>query len=692
MLTLESLYSSMKKRLASLQFPSWTLPLALLLVCLLAFGLLAPQLGFYWDDWAKTAVNILHGFSGYQNYYAEDRPLSGWTHILFISLIGNQRVAWQFLVILLRWAAGASMWWFFSSLWPQARRQVSLAALLFMIYPVFTQQPIAVTYHQQWIQYSLYFLSLGAMVAAIRNPTRYWPFTLLSLTLTAVQLTVTEYFVGVLLLQPFIIWIVTGEQQLAWKPRLHETLKRYAVYLAALFGYVIWRMFLIPLPGDDPYRASTLFEFFTSPLQTMVVWGQTVISDTLNVLVGSWAPVFGLGLAESIPPFTTFSWVVAALCAVLLIFFLWKLNLPDLQPQDENRWVIQALLIGLAAVILGCCPAWAIGRAVIGDFHANRYALPGMFGAALFIVALLTWLGRSWRQSAVLLAVLVGMGTGYQLRVANEFRWEWKEQQDFYWQLSWRAPYLKPGTAIFFENEPFPEQGLFSTSAAINLLYPQETSPEEPVAYWAYALNPRFSERLPDPANSGLNAAFRSFYFEGNTNHSIFVHFDPQRSNCWWLLGPEDSANPYLSDLEKNWLSLTNFDQISAAAPGDASPSLDLFGPEPEHDWCYLYQKADLARQNENWQQAAAFGDQALALGFTPDARSSNVPREWLPFIESYAHTGQWDIATELTLTASLQDPKYGGMLCNLWSSLTPDSETAQAARQRVFDTLGCGG
>jgi hypothetical protein len=682
----------MKNRLTTFNFPPWSLLLTLFVVCVLAFGLLAPQLGFYWDDWAKTAVNVLHGFSGYQNYYAEDRPLSGWTHILFVSLIGNQRVAWQFLILLLRWTAGATMWWFFSSLWPQARRQVSFAALLFVVYPVFTQQPIAVTYHQQWLQYSLYFLSLGAMVAAIRNPARYWRFTLLSLALTAVQLTITEYFVGMLLLQPFIIWIVTGEQQLAWKPRLRETLKRYAVYLAAFGGYAIWRVFLMPLPGDDPYRASTLFDLFSAPLQTLTVWGQTAITDTLHVLVGSWAPVFGLGLAESIPPFTAFSWAIGTLCAVLLTFFLWKLNLPNLQAKEENRWVVQAILIGLAAIILGCLPAWAIGRPVIGDFHANRYALPGMFGAALVIVALLTWLSRSWRQSTVLLAVLVGLGTGYQLRVTNEFRWVWTDQQKFYWQLAWRAPHLEPGTAVFFENEPFPEQGLFSTSAAINLLYPQETSPDQPVAYWAYTLNPRFTERQPNPAGSGLNAAFRSFYFEGSTNNSVFFHFDPLRSNCWWLLGPEDSANPYLSDLEKNWLSLTNFDQIRPSASDDASPPLDLFGPQPEQNWCYLYQKADLARQNEAWQQAAAFGDQALAQGFSPDTRSSNVPREWLPFIESYAHTDQWDTAADLTLTASLQDPKYGGMLCNLWSDLSPNSESAQAARQQVFDALGCGG
>ncbi|MCD4673507.1 MAG: hypothetical protein K8R77_12660 [Anaerolineaceae bacterium] len=681
----------MMKRLSTLRFPAWTFPLTLLFVCLLAFGVLAPQLGFYWDDWAKTAVNVLHGFSGYKPYYAVDRPFSGWTHILFVSLIGNQRVAWQFFNLLLRWAAGVSMWWFFSRLWPQARRQVALASLLFIVYPVFTQQPITVTFHQQWLQYSLYFLSLGAMVAAIRNPKRYWSFTLISLALTALQLTVTEYFVGVLLIQPLIIWMLVGEYLPAWKPRLIETIRRYAVYLAAFAGYVVWRMFLMPLPGNDPYRASTLFDFFNTPLQTALEWGKIILSDTLYILVGSWAPVFDLGLAESIPPFTAFSWAAATVCAALLIFFLWKLRLPELQPSDENRWVIQAVVIGLAAVLLGSFPAWAIGRQVIGDFHANRYALPGMFGASLITVALLTWFSRSWRQSTLLVAVLASLCIGFQLRVSNEFRWAWADQHSFYWQLYWRAPHLEPGTAIFFETEPFPDQGLFSTSAALNLLYPQKTSPEEPVAYWAYTLYPRFNERQPNPEGDSLNAAFRSFYFEGSTTNSIFVHFDPQRSNCWWFLGPEDSANPYLSDLTKRWLSLTNFDRIKASAPGEASPSLDLFGPQPEQGWCYLYQKADLARQNEDWQQAADLGNQALAQGFYPNERSSNVPREWLPFIEAYTNTNQWERAAELTLSSSQQDPKYGGMLCNLWSRLTPTNETDLATRQQVFDVLGCG-
>jgi hypothetical protein len=578
----------------------------------------------------------------------------------------------------------------FGSLWPRARRQVALAALLFMVYPVFTQQPITVTFHQQWLQYSLYFLSIGLMIAAIRRPKFYWPLTLLSLLVTAVQLTVTEYFVGVLLVQPLVAWFVVRESHQRWKPRLWETARRCAVYLTAFVGYVVWHMFLMPLPVADPYRASTVFNFFSAPLKTTLEWSQVVAADTFYVLLGSWSPVLDLGLTSKVPPFTLFSWAAGLLCAALLVFFLLKLELPETQSADEKRWIIQAAVLGVAAAMMGSLPAWAIGRRVLDDFHANRYALPGMFGAALAVVAFLTWFARGWRQNVLLTAALVGLCGGFLLRVGNDFRWVWDAQHDFYWQLYWRAPYLAPNTAVFFENEPFPDQGLFSTSAALNLLYPQQGQPEF-VGYWAYTLNPRFSARQPSPTGDGMNASFRSFFFKGNTLNSVFVYFDPQRSNCWWVLDARDSANPSLSELSKRWLSLTNYDRILPESPGSASPKLDLFGPQPEQGWCYLYQKADLARQQKAWQAAAALGDQARAQGFQPANRSSNVPREWLPFIEAYARTAQWQTAAELTLASHQQDSNYGAMLCNLWSSLAPAEQTGAAARQQVFTALGCG-
>ena len=53
----------MKRPIYCLGFFRLGRPLFMLLVAILAFGLMIPGLGFYWDDWAKILVSRLYGLS-----------------------------------------------------------------------------------------------------------------------------------------------------------------------------------------------------------------------------------------------------------------------------------------------------------------------------------------------------------------------------------------------------------------------------------------------------------------------------------------------------------------------------------------------------------------------------------------------------------------------------------------------------
>ena len=66
-----------------------------------------------------------------------------------------------------------------------------------------------------------------------------------------------------------------------------------------------------------------------------------------------------------------------------------------------------------------------------------------------------------------------------------------------------------------------------------------------------------------------------------------------------------------------------------------AVPQEFAFGNEPEHSWCYYYEKAELASQLGDWNQVAALGEEALRLELHPNDRS-----EWLPFLYGYAISG----------------------------------------------------
>ena len=61
------------------------------------------------------------------------------------------------------------------------------------------------------------------------------------------------------------------------------------------------------------------------------------------------------------------------------------------------------------------------------------------------------------------------------------------------------------------------------------------------------------------------------------------------------------------------------------------SPPEAIFGSEPQHGWCYYYEKADLAAQQGDWKTVASLGEKALSLGFYP---SDSV--EWMPFLQAY--------------------------------------------------------
>ena len=101
---------------------------------------------------------------------------------------------------------------------------------------------------------------------------------------------------------------------------------------------------------------------------------------------------------------------------------------------------------------------------------------------------------------------------------------------------------------------------------------------------------------------------------------------------------------------------------LPSGAP-DLTPA--IFGREPARNWCYYFERAELARQQGDWNEVARLGEQAFALGDYP-----NDPMERVPFIEGYAHLGNWQRAQELTREASDITPLMQPVLCRLWQRI----------------------
>jgi hypothetical protein len=696
------------RRMESLSIPLWAFPVALVALGIVAYGLLLPKLGFYWDDWAKISVSKLWGLSGYWPYYASDRPLSAWTHIVFTPILGVTPLAWQVFQLGLTLLTAWGVYWVITSLWPRARWQGAAAALLFLVYPVFTAHAIAVTFHQQWLQYALFFLSVGLMIWAFRRRERgqtAWPFVGLSIVLSALQLTVTEYFAPLELLRPVVLWFLVGQAaEAAEKPlpfwrRIWAAFVQYLPYLIAIAVYGAWRMFFMKLSGGDPYQTLMLPALLKHPLTTVIALARVAAQDSLHTLVSTWASLLVVGRIDTITPFQGLALLASLAVGLGAWFFLDHLNGGDANTGDaaaERAWQKQAIALGVIAFVLGCTPAWITGREIVFDAHSDRYALPAIFGASLLWVTLVTVVAQHRAARSALLALLVALGTGVQLRAENDYRWIWDSQRDFYWELYWRVPELAPGTALLTYQEVFPNQGLFSSSSALNLLYPQPTPPLNQEAYWWYTLSPRYhAGQFSEPIQLKFSTSFRSLGFKGSTPNTLLVHFDQSYGSCLYVVTKADQNDPALPALVKDMASITNLSLIQREPADGWSPPQAMFGAEPAHTWCYYFEKADLARQYGDWQQVAALGDQARAKGFTPKHSGTDSPQEWRPFIQGYAMLGRWQDAVDLSVQDGQRDAAAKTATCSLWGGLQKTLPASAAKDKAVADVntaLGCAG
>jgi hypothetical protein len=135
----------------------------------------------------------------------------------------------------------------------------------------------------------------------------------------------------------------------------------------------------------------------------------------------------------------------------------------------------------------------------------------------------------------------------------------------------------------------------------------------------------------------------RSTFVEDHYGNALISVF-PASGSCLHVL---DGRKVELSGLVDNTLlsmvaGYSMVDRINVNAPPAIPPA--FLGSEPEHGWCFYYQKMNLARQRGNWDEVAQLADETVKLGLAP-----NDVSEWMPILEAYATLGHEKKARRLS-------------------------------------------
>ena len=193
------------------------------------------------------------------------------------------------------------------------------------------------------------------------------------------------------------------------------------------------------------------------------------LQDVFNALLSAWViPLYQLTIAMRLREILLIGGVGLLAAGAAALFFASQLR----AAQDDAAEAHQSgamVWIGLAAVLVALIPAELGGRR-IEFLNQTRYTLPVSVGVAMLVAG---WIGdlRGRGRMIIAAALICGMAVSTHAANASQSANEAQAVRDFWWQMTWRAPLLKPGTTLLTQIPEVPNLVDYAVWGPANLIY-----------------------------------------------------------------------------------------------------------------------------------------------------------------------------------------------------------------------------
>ena len=640
------------KTMMNIRQPQRYIPAVFALITLVAYGLLLPYTGFYWDDWPFAWSARFLGPGEFNPSFAPFRPFLGPVFYFTTSLVPAVPLYWQIFALVIRFILGMSAWWMFKQIWQTRPRIALMAALFILIFPGYSQHWVAFTHiNQELIPFIFYLLSIGFTFKSLRaeKPTTY---IIIALLLQICGIFPTEYFFGIEGLRfLFLFFFFQG----GLTERFTKTLKTWAPYLLIWILNAAWLIYY--------YKFGEYASYTLSGAQSLTVL--SFLQEALDALWKAgfyiWIQVLALTFTSLTAPASLLTLGLVALSMAFLTPYLKTITRDqDAQPTPA----ISLIIIGILGILLGRLPSLAAGLPLTLQSSYDRFMVSMMIGGSLFLLGVIELLFKDKRIKTYIFALIIALGIGQQFFNANIFRRDWENQRDIYWQMTWRMPALKPNTILLTHQMPIDYETDASFTAPINWTYAPNYIRSDVPYLMLYTEKRIGGGTLPTlEPNFPITFNYRTVSFYGNTSQAVVIYMP--KGGCLRVLDPAQGDMEVYAKLPKALTSAIPLSDPSRIIT-DANPAATpMFFAEPKHEWCYYFTKAELAQQTGDMQKVVSLGTEAAALGYQPTDQN-----EWLVFIKAYALTGDIRTAEKLSNAALAEDARIRRGMCSTWKQI----------------------
>lgn len=648
---------------------------------------LAGQMGYYKDDWFLIFDAHTQGAEFFHEIYEIDRPARAYVMGFVYNLFGDRVIYYHLSAYLFRLLASWALFWALDMIWPKYKKPNFLIALLLLIYPGFLSQFNPIDYQAQILSLCLAFVSIALTVKAIKTrvlaPRLIW--IGLSVLTGILYPALVEYMLGLEVLRlSLIAQSVVQENSFTPKETIQRIVRLWLPFLSAPVIFLIWRFFFFETERRATDLGAQFGQLFASPL-TGLWWLVNWIQDGLRVVFLAWAvPFYNLAFDLRLKDLLT--GMGLAVIAVLLVLSglleLRRLNPESFVDETDSNWKKQILLTGVLTALLALLPVIVVNRhADFGDY--SRYSLASAAGVGMIVTVFLLSIASA-RLRIALIAILVFIASFTHYANAAHAVEVTENMRDFWWQVVWRAPDIQPGTTLVANYPVGAIQEDYFVWGPANFIYYPEKQNEIPIQLTLPAAVLTDDVVLQILVGKGEETPLRRGNELTRNFGNVLVMTQSSENSCVRLLNGR-SPDLSIGDPHKILLIAPNseLDNVITSEEQPVPPA-SIFGSEPEHDWCFYYQKADLARQRGDWQEVARLGAEAEKLGLHP-----NDQIELMPFLQAYAFLGDQKQVKGISTRINTQ-LFYREQACNHLNSMTDHGYPLPAEMQSFVDELFC--